>query len=186
MKGVVPTIPQDLILSFCVGVELALSARYQLRSESRFLNPYFYRALVFQLLVFYPIGLLFAKFWTAWSWMYFINPAAHSKVWTLLAVTAYIPAMAIGFHIGYTFIRLGEVKTAKLYRLLGYVAFLFFFLPLLGRVIHVSDSFAPWQAGTAPGFWQKPWFMAFFALVDRKSTRLNSSHIPLSRMPSSA
>ena len=25
-----------------------------------------------------------------------------------------------------------------------------------------------------------------FAIVDRKSTRLNSSHIPLSRMPSSA
>ena len=28
--------------------------------------------------------------------------------------------------------------------------------------------------------------VAFFSLVDRKSTRLNSSHLKLSRMPSSA
>ena len=29
-------------------------------------------------------------------------------------------------------------------------------------------------------------FVIFILMLDRKSTRLNSSHIPLSRMPSSA
>ena len=31
-----------------------------------------------------------------------------------------------------------------------------------------------------------PYYNTFFKTTDRKSTRLNSSHIPLSRMPSSA
>ena len=37
----------------------------------------------------------------------------------------------------------------------------------------------------ATGFWQEEKGLALI-LRDRKSTRLNSSHIPLSRMPSSA
>ena len=34
--------------------------------------------------------------------------------------------------------------------------------------------------------WVAPVYRAMAGVVDRKSTRLNSSHIPLSRMPSSA
>ena len=168
-EAVVKTIPQDIFLSFSTGIALALSARYQLRSESRFWNPYFIRALIFQLLVFYPIGLCFAKFWTAWSWMYFIDPAAHSRWWTFIAVSSYIPAMAIGFHIGYTFIRLGEVRTAKIYMGIGYLGFAAMFFPLIpSRVIVVSDSFAAWASGTAPFIWnigETYPFLAFFALV---------------------
>ena len=42
-----------------------------------------------------------------------------------------------------------------------------------------------------PRYWQAPWYYRWLtanvdANLDRKSTRLNSSHIPLSRMPSSA
>ena len=33
---------------------------------------------------------------------------------------------------------------------------------------------------------RKYWWTAYTLILDRKSTRLNSSHIPLSRMPSSA
>ena len=43
---------------------------------------------------------------------------------------------------------------------------------------------------TTQGQWLQPdltvWFALDPAIADRKSTRLNSSHIPLSRMPSSA
>ena len=41
--------------------------------------------------------------------------------------------------------------------------------------VSVRHNNAPWQ-----------WVGALDEVVDRKSTRLNSSHIPLSRMPSSA
>ena len=33
---------------------------------------------------------------------------------------------------------------------------------------------------------EQAWLHWFMLIIDRKSTRLNSSHIPLSRMPSSA
>ena len=37
-----------------------------------------------------------------------------------------------------------------------------------------------------PMIWLTSFGLSFGAYLDRKSTRLNSSHIPLSRMPSSA
>ena len=48
---------------------------------------------------------------------------------------------------------------------------------------------APLANGVSPASWLPNWEDAFRAALygtDRKSTRLNSSHIPLSRMPSSA
>ena len=48
-----------------------------------------------------------------------------------------------------------------------------------------ASSKRPWEGGTSLKTGDDPW-ETLGPSADRKSTRLNSSHIPLSRMPSSA
>ena len=73
----------------------------------------------------------------------------------------------------------------------------FFFGALFAIVAwRLSLTFLPADSESAPRFTREDkitllsmtaWFVGFmFGIGDRKSTRLNSSHIPLSRMPSSA
>ena len=50
---------------------------------------------------------------------------------------------------------------------------------------HQSGRFVGYSAGSTPGTKVNP-FAAELAKEDRKSTRLNSSHTDISRMPSSA
>src|ERR1051326_4161271 len=52
--------------------------------------------------------------------------------------------------------------------------------PLADRLLIDVAVILLWNAG------RLPWAALLIPLRDRKSTRLNSSHIPLSRMPSSA
>ena len=68
---------------------------------------------------------------------------------------------------------------------------LIFLIPLSALLIKTLslswDQF--WSAVTGPrvlASYRLTFGAAFLAALDRKSTRLNSSHIPLSRMPSSA
>ena len=46
----------------------------------------------------------------------------------------------------------------------------------------MAGEFVPFHVGSG---WGRPWGTAWFR-IDRKSTRLNSSHVSESRMPSSA
>ena len=61
-------------------------------------------------------------------------------------------------------------------------------LPLIGLYgLLIAANLGTW-AWAVVLFWDQPIYLgtALLAYTDRKSTRLNSSHIPLSRMPSSA
>ena len=86
----------------------------------------------------------------------------------------------IGYGIAYgiDFMQGADVLSAKN----GYELVKFFFLLTFAAAIPAIIS-----GGIAERSKFNPQLAATFALVgDRKSTRLNSSHIPLSRMPSSA
>lgn len=156
----IKTIAFDISLSFVIGTVFALSAAPLLEKEESLVNTYFIRALMFQVLVFFPFGLFLAKFWTAWSWNYFINPHNHSRLWTLLAVSSYIPAMIGGFHISYTLIRAGKRAQVYIYSIAGALACALMFLPIHGRIMHVSNVWLPAELiNTAPLMFKKGWFM---------------------------
>ena len=69
------------------------------------------------------------------------------------------------------------------------VAILWFGLTIFGfgdaLIVNSMTGNAPWSV-LAQGFANRTGMNMGTATLDRKSTRLNSSHIPLSRMPSSA
>lgn len=161
----IKTILEDIFLSFLFGQIFALSAEPLLKKEESLINTYFIRALLFQLLVFFPFGLFLAKMWTAWSWMYFINPHHHSKWWTFLAVCAYVPAMIAGFHIAYTFIRAGKTGQTYWYLAGSALSFCLLFFPLMGRVNHISDEWLPpAMIHTAPMWYKNFGFMLSMAV----------------------
>jgi hypothetical protein len=163
---VIKTIPLDLWISFVLGLVFALSAAPLLAKEESIVNTYFVRAMVFQVLVFVPIGLFLAWKWTAWSWMYIINPMSHSRYWTLFAVLCYIPAMKFGFHIAYMCIRAGKKAQAYWYLGTGVLAIGIISFGMFGRLYRVSNAYIPLKmVHTAPGWFGSGWFLLSMIII---------------------
>lgn len=176
----IKTIPLDLTISFFLGLVFALTAAPLLEKEEAFINTYFVRAVLFQVLVFIPFGLFLAWRWTAWSWMYLINPGNHSRWWTLGAVLAYLPAMVAGFHIAYSLIRLGKRNQIYWYLIASGLAIVLISVGMFGRLYHVQDSWLPPSRIHEAPSWFNFWFMltmtvggAYFFLALSYILRLN-------------
>ncbi len=162
----ITTIPQDLLISFVIGVIFALSAAPMLEKEESMINTYFIRALVFQVVLFFPIGLFLAWKWTAWSWLYLVEPHSESKLWTFLAVLAYIPMMIAGFHITYLCIRLGKKSQAYWYLAGGALALILLSIGLAGRVYHVANDYVPpSRINQQPTWFESGWFLLSMIII---------------------
>ena len=162
----IKTIPLDIFLSLIVGLVFALSAAPLLEKEESMINTYVIRALMFQLLIFLPIGLFLAWKWTAWSWMYLVEPHSHGKFWTWLAVLSYVPAMIAGFHIGYMCIRTGKKEQANWYLAVASLAIVLITVGMLGRLYHVSNNYLPpSRISEAPGWFGNGWFMLSMLVI---------------------
>lgn len=155
----IKTIPLDLIISFFLGLVFALTAAPLLEKEESFINTYLVRALLFQLLVFIPFGLFLAWRWTAWSWMYLVNPNNHTRWWTLGGVIGYLPAMIMGFHIAYSLIRLGKKSQIYWYIIGSLMGLVLIFAGMGGRLYHVHDSWLPPNRIHEAPTWFNFWFM---------------------------
>lgn len=144
----------------------ALSAAPLLEKEESMINTYFIRALIFQVVIFFPIGLFLAWKWTAWSWMYIVDPQVHSKLWTLLAVFSYIPAMIAGFHVAYLCIRAGKKVQAYWYLAAGIVVMTLITFCMFGRLYHISNMYLPVpRISTAPGWFGSGWFLLSMMVI---------------------
>jgi len=154
------------LISFVLGVIFALSAAPMLEKEDSMINTYFIRALVFQVVLFFPIGLFLAWKWTAWSWLYLVEPHSEGRFWTFLAVLAYIPMMIAGFHVTYLCIRQGRVAQAYWYLAGGVVALVLVSVGLFGRVYHVSNAYVPPSEITRlPTWFGSGWFMLSMTII---------------------
>ena len=162
----IKTIPLDIFLSLIVGLVFALSAAPLLEKEESMINTYFIRALMFQVLIFLPIGLFLAWKWTAWSWMYLVEPHSHGKFWTWLAVLSYVPAMIAGFHIAYMCIRAGKKGQANWYLAVASLAIVLITVGMFGRLYHVSNNYLPpSRIIEAPGWFGNGWFMLSMLVI---------------------
>jgi len=149
-----------------VGQIFALSAAPLLEKEESMINTYFIRALLFQVLVFFPIGLFLGWRWTAWAWMYFIDSSHHRRLWTFLAVLSYIPAMIAGFHIAYALTRAGKKAQTYWYLAGSAVGVCSFMFPLWSRLTHVQNlSVAASKIRLVPFWFQRGWFMLVMIIV---------------------
>jgi len=163
---VIKTIPIDIFLSLVVGLAFALSAAPLLEKEESMINTYFIRALAFQVLIFLPIGLFLAWQWTAWSWMYLVEPHSDGKLWTLLAVLSYVPAMILGFHIGYMCIRAGRKGQAYWHMAAGLLVITLISVKMFGRLYHVSNDYlSPDKIASAPGWLSSGWFLLTMIVI---------------------
>ena len=162
----IKTIPLDIFISFVAGLVFALSAAPLLEKEESMMNTFFIRALVFQLVIFFPIGLFLAWKWTAWSWMYLVEPHSHGKFWTFLAVLSYIPAMIAGFHIAFLSIKSGRKGEIYWYLAGGIFAITVISFTMLGRLYHVSNDYlAPSKIVEAPGWFGSGWFLLSMTII---------------------
>jgi hypothetical protein len=155
---VIETIPLDHILSWMVGFLFALSSRKAQKDFSTPFNKYFKRGLLYQIFVFFIIGLYLATFWPAWSWMYFINPEGKTGL-TYLMVIYYILSYCLAFILAWFLIRKDLEKI--LYALFGIliIAFLLLTLIPLKRLMFVGgyeefvDGFARSAFNYPEFFW---------------------------------
>jgi len=127
----------DFNISFVLGLAFALTAGPALKREAGIMNRYFWRAVLYQLLVMVPIGIYLVVRWPDWSWMYIIDPSAHpNQMWAGLccATVGYMSALLAGYISGYLCIRINEESVAKLLMALGIIGLvLATFLPYLPR-----------------------------------------------------
>ena len=112
----------DFNISFVLGLVFTLTAGAALKKEKGIINRYFWRAFLFQLLVFVPMGIYLVTTWTDWSWMYTISTSDHpNQAWLgpLLASVGYMTMMLIGYVIGHVLVRINEESTARLLIVMG-------------------------------------------------------------------
>lgn len=148
----VATIPHDVLLSFIVGGVARLTARDASPSDSAARSPAFARAAAFQFLVFLPIGVHLAVLFPDWSWMYFVDPAAISPVWTTLGVLAYGAAMIAGWFAAHAAVREGAPRRAHAALGVAGAGAALLTVLALGRLAHVG-TYADYHAGVAAPVW---------------------------------
>ena len=162
----IKTIPLDIWISFVLGLVFALSAAPMLEKEESMINTYFIRGLLFQVVIFFPIGLFLGKNWTAWTWMYLIDPQAHSRYWTLMLVLSYIPAMIAGFHIAYLCIRSGKKEQVYWYLVSGIFVITLITFGMFGRLFHISDMYIPVpKVLSSPTWFGSGWFLLSMMVI---------------------
>ncbi len=92
----VKTVFLDQFISLMWGSILALTAYPSIKREGIF-TKYFWRAFLFQLLIFFPIGLYLFLTWPDWSWMYWVNNFTTPLWVKILALSGYIISFLIGY-----------------------------------------------------------------------------------------
>lgn len=150
----IKTIPLDLLISFVIGAICALSAAEALEKEESMFNTYFFRANIITLTSIIPLGIYLANRYTAWSWMYYVDPGGHSRIWTWFAVSGYYIMMVIGFHVAYINIKLKRKGNVYIYIALSLIAQSLILLSATGRFMYIHNDYSVWFAGKAPGLWQ--------------------------------
>ncbi|UCD84063.1 MAG: hypothetical protein JSU92_12370 [Deltaproteobacteria bacterium] len=145
----IKTVPIDIFTSLFLGALFALTGARPLKStESTFRHRYFFRAVLFQLFVFVPIGIYLIYYFTAWSWMYFINPQAHSIWWSVLAICGYFLFMVLGFILAQYFIKKDQIGAARGVMVVGVLGILCFYLLPIRRLL-VVGTYEEYVSGDA-------------------------------------
>jgi hypothetical protein len=151
---VIKTIPIDLFTGIFLGALFALTAARSLKeTKVTFRHRYFLRASLFQLLVFVPIGIYLIYYFPDWSWMYFINPRAHSIWLSVLAIGGYFLLMVVGFGFAQYFIKRDKIGAARGVMVVGILGMLcFYLLPI--RRLGVIGTYEEFKSGNALSIFQ--------------------------------
>ena len=127
------TIPGFIVLSSLIGASIAFAARVQIRTLQKplFQARYFNALMLFQLMIFAPIGVYFYAFYPDWSWMYMVNTADSSGAITVMAIISYPIAGTMGYLVGYY-----SAKSSSNWITIVFIAFMFAGLVGLFAVAH--------------------------------------------------
>lgn len=158
----IKTVPLDLFLNFGLGAGFALSAKEQLlRSHSIFYHRYFLAVVLYETIVFAPIGIFLLKYYPDWSVMYLFDSSSASLLSAIWAIGLYYFAIISGYIYAQTFIK--QNKVIGIYFLLALCA-----LGLLGIIlenpkrIYYVGTYAQFHSNTASPFYSDLKFILFF------------------------
>ena len=140
----VETVPFDVILSLAVGLSVAWTAQVHLAAAPRLVpSRPLWAVVLFQGLIFCPVGAYLIIVHPAWSWNYLFNPA-HVPGWLPpVAIGAYAVAGIAGFLWGGHLVRTD--RTRQLGRIVLGV------LGVLGLYLGSSPGSSGGWAATPPG-----------------------------------
>jgi len=147
---VIETIPLDFLISFIVGHLFVLTAEEGIKSSEWFFDRYLARAVLFQVVVFIPIGLYLYLNWPAWSWMYFIDPHRHPAwIGPLMATEGYLFALLAGYLVAHNFVLTDNKGAAYLTLIMAVVALLTLIFVPIKNLAHVG-TYQEFVEGRAP------------------------------------
>jgi hypothetical protein len=151
---VVVTVPFDLLLNFLIGASVALAARADLRERAVpvMKNRYIAGALVFELLIFWPIGIYLYALHRDWSWMYLLDGYKAPAVLGVAAMAGYLGMLIGGYAAVHVCLQRRRDRLA--YAVTGVVALCLLALTIaLGRRLIGYGTYAEFHAGKAMPLW---------------------------------
>src|SRR5262249_5232624 len=137
-KGVIPTVPFDLILSVFIGLVFAACARVQFAGGGTPWGRELAAVLSFEGIIIWPVALYFYLVHPAWSWMYLIDPARLPWGIVVLVLLAYVATLLGGYLGGWALLRVRKEKA--LYAALAVlgVTLIVFLIAARGRISHAG------------------------------------------------
>jgi len=119
MKGVVKTVPFDIVLNFFIGMLVPLVLRDGVRAERGILiNRFLLAVVLFETFFFLPLGAYLYFFYPDWSLMFFIDPSGVEegtiKTIGMLALSGYMGAVVCGFALSAWMVRSGRERAAAM------------------------------------------------------------------------
>ena len=145
------------------GSILALTAGPDIKRNGVF-TKYFWRAFIFQIFIFFPIGLYLFLTWPDWSWMYWVNNITTPGWVKVLALSGYIVSFLIGYIASAYFIKQDRQSVAYVLVAIGVIGILVISVVGFKSLIHLGTH-EEFVMETAPYVWEDPKFVISAVLI---------------------
>ncbi len=145
------------------GSVLAITAAPDIKKNGVF-TKYFWRAFLFQLLIFFPIGLYLFLIWPDWSWMYWVNNSTTPTGIKVLALSGYIISFLIGY-IGSAYaIKAGKDIVAYILAIIGAAGIIIISIIGYKSLIHIG-TYEEFLKEVAPYVWYDTRFIISMIII---------------------
>ncbi len=159
----VKTVFLDQFISLLWGSILAITVAPSIKRDGIF-TKFFWRGFLFQLLIFFPIGLYLFLTWPDWSWMYWVNNETTPTILKVVALSGYIISFLIGYIASAYAIKKNRDIIAYILAAIGVVGILVITMIGFDRLIHIG-TYEEYLKDVAPYVWYDSRFMISMILI---------------------
>ncbi len=159
----IETVFLDQFISLLWGSVLALTAYPSVKKDGVY-TKYFWRAFLFQIFIFFPIGLYLFLTWPDWSWMYWVNNDTTATWIKVVALSGYIISFLFGYIISGYGIKKGSNWIAYALSIIGILGILIISIVGYKSLIYLG-TYEEFFKEVAPYAWQDSRFVISAILI---------------------